>query len=624
MNNLKIYCRMALTAIMAACCLAGCSDDDLPGPGGEDTLGLTYDLPVVESCGRYYSFAVTPESGADGTIKITSGCDWLHLVTTTLPADGIVEFRTDDNDDATGRRASIVFTAPDIDKTATIEIYQRGEGDYDDNADTDVMSDYRVGWGFNAFGEYKNRNSVQGRIIDTALMGSIDSDSTFQSVQEVIRSSEKFEIISAFSMQEMSSHLTKKMEKSSNFLGVKKTIKRMQEVCSNKLSESYMAYARLYKIVSARSIDRGALEYLVATHRVDDLPFSPGFKECYNQIINANGASRRDKIKEMVNKYGTHLVIEALAGGSIDYVVTFDRTYASEFEKNAEEQCSRVFGKSTSGSSSSMKSVVTSSMSNDNTFSIAGGSAASRASLQEAIKGLDNAGSLPNDRLQTWLSSVYYSANNKKNLDIIDFSFMPVWDLFADASIRSEVQEVVTDMANQSNNLYTDEELGIDNYVIDLTRSDFSFPADGSGSLVKVMYSNGKPLLEICSEYVPKIRTDRRVTIFYPIKNGHTSHSQGFFPGDGEGNRPSFVSFYENSCYVEPIEGYGYYDRISTAYWMHGNLYEQDYGVKCRQVANTKVVPHQLQFKTSNIAYDVVKIGSGYWTMGMKTKRATV
>lgn len=375
-----------------------------------------------------------------------------------------------------------------------------------------------------------------------------------------------------------------------------------------------MAYARLYKIVSSRSIDRGVLEYLVATYGVDELPFTQGFMEHYKKVIDANSSTRRDKIKNMVNTYGTHLVIEALAGGSIDYVVTFDRTYASEFEKDAEEQCSRVFGKSTGSSSSSSHSVVTSSMSNDNTFSISGGTADSRTALQNAIKGLSNAGALPTDRLQKWLSTVYYSPDNKKNLDIIDFNFMPIWDLFADQKIRLEVQSVVTEMASQSNNIYTDEELGIDNYVIDLTKSDFTFPADGSGSLVKVMYSNGTPLLEICSEYVPKIRTDRRVTVFYPIKNGRTSHSQGLFPGDGEGNRPAFVSFYENSCYVAPVEGYGYYDRIKTAYWMHGNLYEQDYGVECRQAPGAKTLPHQLQFNTSDIKYDVVKIGSGYWT----------
>lgn len=217
MNNLYFIYRRVLPAVIAALCLAGCSDDDtMSGPDVEDKLELTYELPVVESHGRYYSFTVTPVDA--GNVEITSDAEWLHLTSSTLAADGIVEFRTDDNDDVAGRRATLVFRATDIRKRTVIEIYQRGEGDYDDNASTDVMSDYRVGWGFNAFGEYKNRNSVQGRIIDTALMGSIDSDSTFQSVQEVIRSSEKFEIVSAFSMQEMSSQLTKKDGENEQFL----------------------------------------------------------------------------------------------------------------------------------------------------------------------------------------------------------------------------------------------------------------------------------------------------------------------------------------------------------------------------------------------------------------------
>ena len=118
---------------------------------------------------------------------------------------------------------------------------------------------------------------------------------------------------------------------------------------------------------------------------------------------------------------------------------------------------------------------------------------------------------------------------------------------------------------------------------------------------MKVLYRDKTPIMEICSEYVPKIRTDRRITMFYPINNGRTNHGQGLFPGDRDGNRPAFVSFYQGQCYVEPIENYGYYDQVTKAYYMHGNLYERDFGIYCRPMAKYTVVPHQLQFNASNI-----------------------
>ncbi len=268
----------------------------------------------------------------------------------------------------------------------------------------------------------------------------------------------------------------------------------------------------------------------------------------------------------------------------------------------------------TNSSSSSSSYSITSSMSNENTFSISGGSSETRTSLKNAISGLSSTSALPNDKLQQWLNSVYYSPGNKKNLDIVDFEFIPIWDLFADQSIKNEIFKQISDLSLQSNNSYTDKELGTDNYQIDLTISDFNFDSSGNGSLVKVLYYNGVPLLEICSEYVPKIRSDKRITVFYPIQNGRASHSQGLFPGDGEGNRPAFLTFYDGDCYVNPIDGYGYKDKLTNAYLMHGNIYEQNYQVVCSKISNFKVLPHQLQFAESDFMYDVVKIGSGYWT----------
>ncbi|MCI9055453.1 MAG: hypothetical protein HFJ87_09995 [Muribaculaceae bacterium] len=612
---IKYMLRITKAIIMVAtiASLSACSDDDLVVDPEDDGLELKYVLPQIERYGRYYAFQVETGIPVPSDIEVVSDAGWLKVSSSILPEDGIVEILTSDNLEVKGRTAHLTFTAVGLGKSQIIEVYQRGEGDSADNG-ADMMEDFCVGWGFNAFDEYQSRSSVRGQIINVGRMGVLDSDSTFQSVQEVIRGSEEFEIISAFSMQEMSNKLTKKMEQSSNFLGVKKTVQRIEKVCSTSLNENYLAYARLYKVVASKSIDRGAIEYLVATSKIDNLPFTDGFKDTYQGIMKADKTSRPGLITKMLETYGTHLIVEGLAGGSIDYVVTFDRKTTYDYASISEEQCKKVFGKSTSSSSTSTTSYVTSSISNDNTFSIAGGSEQSKKALKDAIKGLSKTSSLPNEQLQSWLSSIYYSQANKRNLDVIDFTFIPIWNLFSDAEVSNEILKQIAEMASTSNNEYTDKELGVDNYEIDLTKSEFTFPADGSGTLVKVLYRDKTPIMEICSEYVPKIRTDRRITMFYPINNGRTNHGQGLFPGDRDGNRPAFVSFYQGQCYVEPIENYGYYDQVTKAYYMHGNLYERDFGIYCRPMAKYTVVPHQLQFNASNIKYDVVKIGSGYWT----------
>jgi hypothetical protein len=624
--NRHIFKKIGLMMIsfMAIITLAACSDDDTSiEPGNElGELGLMYELPTIEKFGRYYAVDLSPVDSLTETIEISSDAEWLEVTTSTLPEDGILEFRTSDNEGVKGRKAYLTLTSTETHRSQTIEIYQRGEGDYDTNSTGNVIDDFGVGWGYNAFEEYQSRKSICNQILDVSLMSSISSDSTFQSIQEVIRSNEEFEIVTAHSIQEMSSQLTKNMEKTSSFLGVKKTVNRMQKVCKNSLSENYMAYARLYKVVASKSVDYGAIDYLVSTISPEKLPFTQDFKELYLDIINAKNSARRDLIKKMLGTYGTHLIVEGLAGGSIDYVATFNSNYAYEFEKNAKSQCNKVFGRSTNSNDTTVTKTVTSNINNEYTFNIAGGSKEAINNLKKSITGLKKDDGLSNAMLQDWISSIYYSPANKQNLEIVDFVFMPIWDLFADINVRNDIITQVLDIASQSNYKYTEQELGLDNYMVDLTSTSFNFDSNGGGSLVKVLYHKVKsnnteymePVMEICSEYVPKIRTDKRITVFYPIKNGRTSHSQGLFPGDGEGNRPAFLSFYEGSCYVNPVDGYGYYDKITKAYLMHGNLYEQNYQVICTALTNTKVVDQQLQFVASNYKYDIVKIGSGYWT----------
>ncbi|WP_289479434.1 hypothetical protein, partial [Klebsiella pneumoniae] len=79
---------------------------------------------------------------------------------------------------------------------------------------------------------------------------------------------------------------------------------------------------------------------------------------------------------------------------------------------------------------------------------------------------------------------------------------------------------------------------------------------------------------EVCNEYVPAIRGDKRITIIYGIKNGRTFHGVGFFPGDGEGNPPAFLTFSDGDVYVKPIKEKDAFEKVDTVYYLHGNIYE--------------------------------------------------
>lgn len=617
----KFYCfALCLIGFML---LWSCHDDDAVASSWSITT--IPEETVFDSYARYYNLTVTQVGEKDTELLISSNAGWLRFTRDTLAHDGILEFYAEANEDYRSRLAEIVITsATHPGRNAVVTIEQRGLGDYDDNAnDPDPLSDFRVGWGFNAFDEYKSLNSQRLKIIDVDRLAAFDSDTTFNSVQEVVRGREEFSYHSAYSLQEMSSILTREMVSETRFLGVKKTTRRYSKISTKNVSEQLYAYARLSKIVASRSIDPGAVRYIVNRKDLTSgskLPFTAGFMQVYNQITGSSGSVRSNHIQKMLDKYGTHLIVEASVGGMIDYVVSFDKHKTNKLETSAEEQCKYVFGRLSSDSKTqNTTEQMASAINNDNSFQITGGSAATKNALTSTIKGLTSAGQLNSSQLLNWLSSIKSTsidnAAERKNLDVIDFKFIPIWELFADTEIKNHVISTVIAMSERSDCAFTDKELGTDNYEIDLKKSDIStFESGASSTLVKVLYLKDVPVLEACQEFVPKIRSDRRVTVYYPILNGRTNIGQGVFPGDGEGNAPAFLTFSDGDVYVNPIENKGYNDVLSTVYYIHGNLYAENYGVSTQKSVSQRVQKQYLQFAGSNAKYPIVKIGSGYWT----------
>lgn len=619
--NKRIYSIAA--GLLALLAFASCHDGDDFEPTLNGGWGISVDDEslVIDRYRRYNNFTVTQNGEQDTALVVTADADWLTLTTDTLPQDGIVDFLAEENDGTKSRTANITLRSADNpEHTATISVRQKGMGDYDDNSDKE--SDYAVGWGFNAYDEFKNSASVKGKIIDDAKLQAFDSDTTFNSIQGSMRGQSSFDIYTAYSLQEMSSTLTKTTEETSGFLFYKKTIKRYEKICTNKASEQLYGYARLTKVVAQRSIDQGALEYILNDENIiksKRQPFTTEFREIFNDITGSSGTWQDSLIKTMLNRFGTHIIINASVGGAIDYMVTFSRSAASSFEQSCKEQCSRMFGRSSSSSDEKIAQSATSSVNNSNAIQISGGSEATRSALAKSIEGMTQADQLDSKKLADWDASISSScldnATSRKNLDIVDFLFIPIWKVFPTAELQNKVTSLVLEMGENSNTCFSDKELGVDNYSIDLTRSDFgSFGNTNSSTLVKVVYYNNVPIVEICNEYVPQIRGDQRITVFYPIYNGRTRIGQGLFPGDGEGNPPAYLTFSDGSVYVNPIDGYGYNDKITTAYYLHGNIYDRDYGTALKKNNEIKVSEHYLQFNGSNTKYPIVKIGSGYWT----------
>jgi hypothetical protein len=597
--------------------MIACSDNDATlAPSVTGTLDWQVEAPEMETYSRYYALQTSGNFLADEVYQLSTDADWITLSNDSLPSDGILDFKVEANENVKGRTAVIRLQArSDASLYAELEVYQKGLGD-DDCNDTDNDA-YRIGYSYDAYSEYDSPYSLKSKVIDMNKLSEFDADTVFQSVQSAAKGREDFMVESAMSLKSLSYKLTKSMDSNSDFLGIRKTVHRYSSIKQvDSQTENFYAYARLSKTISTQSFDAGALLYLIQHNEVDKLPFTNDFLTDYKKVINNSGSNRTKAITNLLNKYGTHIVSEASLGGMIDYVATFDRALTTQLETTSEYYCKKVFGRvKNSTTSENTKYSVTSNISNEASVQILGGDASKKEKLKKAIRSLKSSDNIPEDLLTDWFKTINSTASIS-SLEPLNYKLFPIWNLFADATISNEVMAQVIELQQQSNNEVNDLELGTDAYQFDLNSSDFVFKnqSDASTSLVKILYVKKEPILEICEEYIPKLRTDRRVTVFYPIYNHKTNLAQGFFPGDGEGNRPAYLSFYKGEVYVNPVEDMGYYDVASSAYYIHGNLYHTNYGVPCQTKFSSVVKDELMQANGWTKGYAVVKIGSGFWT----------
>lgn len=602
--------RIILFILLALCFLASCSKDDeiLPDINQTAWKAVVTTGETLEAERRYHTIGLETEGLAPGNvIGISTDAEWLTIKSDTLPSDGLFDVLPEANTDVEERLAKLTLTNRTDGSISVVELVQKGKlGDNDD-----ASSLYRVGRGFSCFDDYKCSTSIRGSVISEARLREFNSDSTFISIQEGVRGEMYYEFYSAYSLSEMQSKLTKKTSKTTNVLGFKKTVERYKHISREAINEQYYGYARMVRVVGSKSMDVGALKYIC--HNPDiiksgKLPFSKGFYDLYKEISKASGSVREGLIRKMLEQYGTHVIVQTSLGGAIDLAVTYSRNLVTTLEETTET----VFKTLTGGKSSSdvMKS-VNSSFSGKGAINIYGGSESSRKALESNVAQLSDTGTntLSSSLLNDWSGSI--TARTDDVLDAVDFTFIPIWELFPNKAVSNEILSIVTSMANEQRNVFSDAELGIDNYLLPLTKDIMEFDSKNTTSLVRVLSFNNVPIAEICNEYVPTVRSDKRITVVYPIVNGVTRITMGLFPGDGE-YRPAYLFFSDADVYVNPIEGYGSSDKLNTLYHLHGTLFAENQGVPLR-AGRITTKDHFMDFHGGN-RYPVVKIGSGYWT----------
>lgn len=325
--------------------------------------------------------------------------------------------------------------------------------------------------------------------------------------------------------------------------------------------------------------------------------------------------STDEGFRNLIEDFGTHLLLKATLGGHLTYATTIDKSVAKTEEDlkaaaSASYKCTFVKADG-SVSADVKKKYENSSQDVNTTLSAMGGDF-------DAVLKLQGSGGKDTDQnVMAWLKSMK-DDKNKKVMAIPDregSDLVPLWELVGDSARRMALKDYMENRMLQD--FATTNLEATTSVMTKITIDAFS----NEGTQVKEVLKGGQIVAQICHEYVPCISQAERVTVVYPISNGKAMYDMGFFVGDAT-HRPGKVALNESG---EPI--YTEYKNlklgaIKTVYLSDLIFYteQHDKGVIAgSDVVGSTIQPLYLKDKlsgatrTEDHSYPVVKLFNHMW-----------
>lgn len=612
MNKSWLY--LSVFVLLGCLFTTSCSEsnDAFIPQTSEQIINLSEQQVNISHDGRYYRIVVTADSL--NPIRISTDADWIALDADTLSASGSFNFYVMPNNSDRSRDGYVKFRMGDDVLTKQVSIHQTCEAEDGENALSDsITRKTRVGYGYNMLIDYMDPKSVTEPIFDYNKLLKAEQEWGAVISQEG-RSLEDFKLHCAYNIEDMASWLSEQTTTETKILFFNKKVQKFNQISEASQKQRTYGYSSLEKIVATRFLDAGKIESLV---RQGYDVFTDDFRAIMQEI---NSAPNAENISKLLTKYGTHFVIYADLGGRLDYMVNFRSKETSR--ESVERYLKYKNGKLKKSEESDEASHNILSV-GGLTFDIYGGTQDAIRKLESSAATRDCYGQISSACLGEWLNSI--NANKSSSLAMISCQLKPIWQLFSNQEARVQIISQILKLVNseggdisarlqyEGSGNFNIIELGLDNfYKIQVTDDMLKFGGSNSSTLVKVGYYDNIPKVEICNEYVPEIRGDQRVNIFYPIYKNQTNIRRGIFIGDNS-NPPSEVMFdNEGGCYVRPLEGYKLGDKLSTLYYIDGAFYTTNMGINIPNI-QLNYQPHYINLEAGS-KYAVVKIGSGYWT----------
>lgn len=589
--------------------ITACQDDDVIDEtvlvSGPVSISVPQNPWHIPAQADFYMFYVESQ-GYAWTASTES--DWLTLETTQGQHGGsYLNFSVEENTDPFARIAVITIADsqnPD-EYRLQVRIRQSGYNDeYNATLTGDMLKKHRMGYGYNVMKDYASDNSYSNSpILDYDQVVAREEAKNILIITEDRRHYQEIETFSGNTLTELSGELTKSMTSGGTFLGCGKVTTSSSSIFRSKTIDQTCGYIRLKQITSSRTIDLGAL---AAEATSDDSPlYSKEFREAIRNMKSVGDASN------VINTFGTHLVSSADLGGSISLEVLISREQSVEKEHSVTTVTKKVFGKKASQSSSTYDNYVEQNgLDYQASVSFTGGSTDTQNAIRAYINRKEQ---VPPSAIISWQNSFQTdpAETSSYNVGMIGCQLTPIYTLVNDPTKRALLEEAYNQYTNTQVTKPEDTPA-----TVDIASAQQTWK-DGNHKRVLIGKSDNTDRVLLANEYVPTIRTDKTVTVAYPILNGKAFYYSGVFVGD-EDHAPGFVRWLGANPVYEPSE------EITADNSTYSNLFNADTkSLKELYIYNggVNILPSDEQGKAVSFSQvkapksgiPLVKVGSYLW-----------
>ena len=590
---------LTLVVLMLVCSVtfSSCSDDDLVDIQAEVVLPSDVNLMELEA----WSYVVPLDIKSNSEWRIEKNGDFFDVIPSEGEGNATIEIHVTDNIHEERQNGELRIVFPnDESKNMVLNLQQKWEGDYDENDNATATvgpKKYALGYGYNVMEQYANSESVKGQIfMMNDLYGNgiatCDDSKTNYSMQTITGST----------VSEISNQLAANVNvtgKYGKFKGELESSFTMEHV-----KNSNYEYAITYYNIETQTYSFEIGAYDIASKYMTTA--------AYNAINGENEhyATTPEGLKNLIEDYGTHVVLKARLGGRIRHSMEINVSEIKteyDLEAFASAAYDGILVKASADAEDKFKKSYEENQSNIKTeVEVIGGSYPARKNLiKEFTK----------KSVDAWTESL-----DSVNVGLVAFagnrSLLPLYEL-VDTKKYPGRKEALKDYLEGEvmPNEFSAYQCG--------TVTKFDIPTfDKKGTLVKDIKLGGEHVGQICEEYIPQINKDSRVIVVYPVISGKMRMNMGFFIGD-EYHKPSRVSWNGEKVTIEeyPELDFG---SAKTLYLRGSSIRAtagEDVTIREGKVENCYLLGNvadinysKRQVKAKEHKYPLVKIFNHIWT----------